>query len=170
MELADRLRQRSNLIHEPNPQPVIFIGSSSESLAVARAVQASLHAPTVTIRLWKDRGVFHSSHTTIEGLEAAANGSDFAVLVLGADDFITSRGATKLAPRDNVILELGWFMGAIGRERTYVIKPEKRDLKLPSDLLGVTMLSYDVSRKNLRAATRGACDEISECVRRLHVK
>ena len=44
-------------------------------------------------------------------------------------------------------------MGAIGRERTYVVKPDKRDLKLPTDLLGVTMLSYDNSRKSLRAAT-----------------
>ena len=170
VELADRLRQRSNLIHEPNPQPVVFIGSSSESLDVAKAVRANLTTPAVTIRLWKDRGVFRPSLTTIESLAAAADGSDFAVLVLGADDFTTSRGATKLAPRDNVILELGWFMGAIGRERTYVIKPQKADLKLPTDLLGVTMLSYDGSARNLRTATREACKEISACIQQLHVK
>jgi CRP/FNR family transcriptional regulator, cyclic AMP receptor protein len=170
VELANRLRQRSHLIHEPNPQPVIFIGSSFESLDVANAARANLKTPGVTIRLWKDRGVFRPSLTTIEGLAAAADGSDFAVLVLGADDFTTSRGATKLAPRDNIVLELGWFMGAIGRERTYVIKPEKADLKLPTDLLGVTMLSYDASAKNVRTATRDACKEISECIQRLHVK
>jgi CRP/FNR family cyclic AMP-dependent transcriptional regulator len=169
VELADRLRQRSNLIHEPNPQPVVFIGSSSESLPVAKCVKATLQSPAVTIRLWKDRGVFLPSVTTIEGLAAVAGGSDFAVLVLGADDFITSRGKTKLAPRDNVILELGWFMGAIGRERTYVVKPQKSDLKLPSDLLGLTMLSYDLGRP-LRTATRTACHAIADCIRRLHVK
>ena len=169
IELADRLRQRSNLIHEPNPQPVVFVGSSSESLDVARAVRANLKAPALTIRLWKDRGVFGPSLTTIEALAAAADGSDFAVLVLGADDFVTSRGTTKLAPRDNVILEIGWFMGAIGRERAYVMKPMKADLKLPTDLLGVIMLSYG-SARNLRAATRDACKEISECIQRLHVK
>lgn len=169
IEIADRLRQRGNLIHEPNPQPVVFIGSSFESLPVAKCVKATLQSPTVTIRLWKDRGVFVPSVTTIEGLAAVAGGSDFAVLVLGADDLITSRGKRKLSPRDNVILELGWFMGAIGRERTYVVKPQKSDLKLPSDLLGVTMLSYDLGRP-LRTATRTACDAIADCIRRLHVK
>jgi predicted nucleotide-binding protein len=149
---------------------VIFIGSSSESLDVAKAVRMNLDASTVTIRLWKDRGVFTPSLTTIEGLAAVADGSDFAVLVLGADDLTTSRGKRKLAPRDNVILELGWFMGAIGRERTYVIKPLKTDLKLPSDLLGVTTLSYDTSARSLRVACRDACKEISDCVKRLNVK
>ena len=133
-------------------------------------MKTNLSAPAVTIRLWKDRGVFRPSLTTIEGLAAAADGSDFAVLVLGADDFTTSRGATKLAPRDNVILELGWFMGAIGRERTYVIKPQKADLKLPTDLLGVTMLSYDSSLKNLRTAIREACKEVAGCILHLRVK
>lgn len=170
LELASRLRQRSLLIHEPNPQPIVFIGSSTENLDVANATRANLKSPVVTIRLWKDRGVFRPSLTTIEGLAAAADGSDFAVLVLGAEDFTTSRGATKLAPRDNIVLELGWFMGAIGRERTYVIKPKNADLKLPTDLLGVTMLGYDASAKNLRTATRDACQEIAECIQRLHVK
>ena len=170
VELAERLRQRGKLIHEPNPHPVIFIGSSSESLAVATAVRTGLKIPSCSIRLWKDRGVFPPSQTTIEALTEAANGSDFAILVLGREDVVTSRGKRNLAPRDNVILELGWFMGAIGRARTYAIKPQNVDLKMPSDLLGLTLLNYDSSAPKLQSALCEACAEICECVRQLGVK
>lgn len=170
IELAERLRQRGNLIHEPNPHPVVFIGSSLESLAVAKALKADIKGPGVSTRLWKDRGVFRPSQTTIEAIAAAADGSDFAVLVLGPEDLTTSRGKRKLAPRDNVILELGWFMGAIGRERTYAIKPQSADLKLPSDLLGLTLLNYDSSKSDLRRALHDACADIRDCIAKLGVK
>lgn len=170
VELAERLRQRGNLIHEPNPHPVVFIGSSSESLDVAKALKAAIKGPGISTRLWKDRGVFRPSQTTIEGIAAAADGSDFAVLVLGPEDLTTSRGKRKLAPRDNVILELGWFMGAIGRERTYAVKPQSVDLKLPSDVLGLTLSNYDSSNPRLGLALRNACAEIRDCIAKFGVK
>jgi predicted nucleotide-binding protein len=60
-----------------------------------------------------------------------------------ADDMTVSRGLRKKTPRDNVVFELGLFMGAIGRDRTFIVSPRKNDLKLPTDLLGVTHLSYE---------------------------
>jgi predicted nucleotide-binding protein len=48
----------------------------------------------------------------------------------------------KPSPRDNVIFELGLFMGALTRTRTFVLAPSQVDLKIPSDLLGVTFLRY----------------------------
>jgi predicted nucleotide-binding protein len=56
--------------------------------------------------------VFAASHFPIEDLETQVGNSDFAVLVLSPDDqVITARGTTGLAPRDNLILELGIFIG-----------------------------------------------------------
>ena len=45
-------------------------------------------------------------------------------------------------PRDNVIFELGLLMGALGRERVFILKPRNVDIRIPSDLLGVTWLDY----------------------------
>ena len=65
---------------------------------------------------------------------------DFAVLVLSDDDVTISRKHTQVSPRDNVVLELGLFMGALGRRRTFVVIAQTDDgpPKIPSDLLGNT--------------------------------
>lgn len=75
-----------------------------------------------------------------------ASDCDFAVLVLTPDDKTTSRGKVKAAPRDNVIYELGLFTGALGRERALVVVPSAVDIKIPTDLLGVTTLRYKAAK------------------------
>ena len=77
---------------------------------------------------------------------AAAEQCDFAVLVLAADDVTVSRGSRKAAPRDNTVFELGLFMGALSQTRTYIVAPRPLDIKIPTDLLGVTLLTYQRKR------------------------
>ncbi len=49
------------------------------------------------------------------------------------DGYVTiSREKKQAAPRDNVVFELGMFMGCLGRERCFVVNEEGADLKLPS--------------------------------------
>ena len=64
------------------------------------------------------RGTFKPSITFIEALEEELAQSDFAVLTLTPDDQTESRGKVSMAPRDNVLFELGLFMGRLGRNRT----------------------------------------------------
>ena len=45
--------------------------------------------------------------------------------------------------RDNVLFELGLFMGKLTRYRTILVHPKVKDLKLPSDLQGLTLASYE---------------------------
>jgi predicted nucleotide-binding protein len=56
--------------------------------------------------------------------------------------------------RDNVVFELGLFLGALGPRHVGIIQPRDAGLTLPSDLAGVTRLDYGYSRtdQNLRAA------------------
>ncbi|MEK7994821.1 MAG: TIR domain-containing protein, partial [Planctomycetota bacterium] len=82
------------------------------------------------------------SSTAIEALTALAQDADFAVIVLSPDDITLSRGNRRPSPRDNAIFELGLFMGAIGRDRTCLFKPQGMDIKIPSDLMGVTCVEY----------------------------
>lgn len=141
VELAVRLRERSKFIHEPNSVSNVFIGSSSEALVEANYLNRTLTRQNLICKLWT-QGVFQLSRTTIEDLISISNQCDFAILFLTPDDMTSSRGRKKAAPRDNVVFELGLFMGAIGRDRTYIVVHKGSDLKLPTDLLGVTHIPY----------------------------
>ncbi|HKP97540.1 MAG TPA: TIR domain-containing protein [Fibrobacteria bacterium] len=156
--LAKRLRERSKFHPVPRSQPAVFIGSSSEGLNVATSIHKFLQRQTCVSRLWSD-GVFECSKTTIEDLLTQAGESDFAVIVLTSDDVTRSRGKRKSSPRDNVIFELGLFMGALKRERTIIVSPRNDDIKIPTDLLGVTRLTFEKNRKKslpkvLKSVTR----------------
>lgn len=131
----------------------VFIGSSSEGRPVAEAFQSLIvdaSEPTV----W-DQGIFGVGEYTMEGLEREAAKADFAVLIITPDDTLETRSQVLPAPRGNVLLELGLFMGAIGVKRVLMLAPNSPKMALPSDLDGLTRLqSYDAGRSdgNLAAA------------------
>jgi len=142
VQLGERLRQRNDLIIQRNPRPVVFLGSSKESITVVRAIQSELRYDDFIVRPWTCPRVFGASRYPMEDLEQQLRTSDFAVLVLGPDDVVLSRHQISSAPRDNVIFELGLFMGALTRDRTFIALPHGEELKIPSDLLGLTPLTY----------------------------
>ena len=140
-EMADRLRQRVAKVPARKPISRVFIGSSSEGLSPAKALQGALPTDSLEVKLWTD-DIFAASLTNIEALEAELIRADFAVLFLSPDDEVISRGAANMAPRDNLIAELGLFSGALGRRRTIMVCPKDVDLKLPTDFLGVNPIKY----------------------------
>ena len=163
-ELGERLRQRGANVRPKNAVPVVFIGSSSEAVAIARSIQAGIQRDDIAVKVWAE-GVFRASRTTIEDLEREAHEVDFAVLVVTPDDTIESRGTQQLGPRDNVIFELGLFMGALGRERTFIVARKGADIKIPTDLLGVTRLAYLPSAESAsEVEIAGICDTLVELV------
>ena len=89
--------------------------------------------------------------TIIEKLERCSD-VDFAVVLLTPDDVgavATSKEQLNSRARQNVILELGYFIGKIGR--THVCVLLKGDIELPSDMLGVVYVSMnDVDGWHLR--------------------
>ena len=93
--------------------PSIFIGSSVEGLDVAREVELQLQFDAITT-IWKD-GVFGLGTGTLEALMNALDQFDFAVMILSPDDMTESRDQSYAFPRDNVLFELGLFMGRLGR-------------------------------------------------------
>jgi hypothetical protein len=144
--------------------PALFIGSSSEGLEIARELQAEVDQdcqPTV----WS-QNVFIPGGTTLGDLLVASQNFDFAALILTPDDSVVSRGEQTPAARDNVIFELGLFLGALGPRRVFIIHPRGTAPRLPSDLAGVTLLDYNENRRdgNLRAAIGPATTEIRKRV------
>lgn len=118
------------------PRPRLFIGCSSEGLNIARAIQSSLYYDAEPI-IWSE-GVFGLSGGTLDSLLRCVSDFDFAVFALTADDLLEKRGVTGNAPRDNVLFELGLFMGRLGRERTFFVICRDDGVHLPTDLAGVT--------------------------------
>lgn len=142
--------------------PSLFIGSSSEGLPVAYALQAALDQACEPL-VWS-QGAFEPTGTTIGSLLEKAQSSDFAALVLTPDDSVVTRGSEVRAARDNVIFELGLFLGALGPRRVFIIQPRELSLTLPSDLAGVTRLDYRYNRadQNLEAAIGPAATRIRD--------
>ena len=113
-------------------------------------------------------GVFRASAFTLESLETELVRADFAALVLSPDDTVISRDATATAPRDNVVFELGLFMGALGHARTFLVRPVQDDLKIPTDLSGLTAVLYSAgSNSDIETALAGVSEEIASAVRAL---
>ena len=169
-ELAERLRQRNRFVVTTNPRPVVFIGSSKESLSIAEAIQSNLEHDDLIVRLWTD-GVFGASQFVITELEKQVREADFAILVLGADDEVVSRDEKSDAPRDNVISELGLFMGALSHERTFMITPREGDIKIPTDLLGLIPLSYKSDdSNNPDSSLEIVCNQLRNIINKTGVK
>ena len=93
----------------------------------------------------------------------------FALFIFSPDDVAIIRDQEKNIIRDNVLFELGLFVGAIGKERCFILKPRGVDLHLPTDLLGVEPADYDPKRSDndLISSTNRACVLIKEEVKRL---
>jgi predicted nucleotide-binding protein len=167
VELSDRLRQRNGFVRAQNAIPIMFVGSSTEGLEIARAIQAGLEHDRVLVRPWSN-GVFGPSGIPVDDLIQQAQEVDFATLVVGPDDEVASRGATVEGPRDNVVFELGLFMGMLGRRRTFMLVPRGVNIKLPTDVLGVTPITYDPVRlPDLQSCLGTACTELREQIKRL---
>ena len=85
--------------------------------------------------------------TIIEKFMDNSNNVSFAVILLSPDDLAYSKEDksenAKLRARQNVILELGYFLGKLGRERVFVLYREDTNFEMPSDYQGVLYVPYD---------------------------
>jgi predicted nucleotide-binding protein len=106
--------------------------------AVARTLER-LQLEPIILHEWPDKG-----RTIIEKLEAHTD-VGYAVVLMTPDD----RGGPKTEPfdsyrfraRQNVLVELGVFLGKLGRSRVTVIYD--RDVEMPSDYDGVLFKRWD---------------------------
>jgi CAP12/Pycsar effector protein, TIR domain len=118
------------------------------------------------------QGVFTPSAYPVDDLVSELNVSDFGVFVFSADDVITMRREEKRAIRDNVVFELGLFVGRLGRSRNFMIRPnDADDLHIPSDLAGLSPLTFDANRRdeNIVAALGAACNKIRSAIQKMGV-
>ena len=94
--------------------------------------------------------IFHeqpsSGKTIIEKFTEYAE-VGFAVVLLSSDDECRacheSSGESRFRARQNVILELGYFLGKLGRERVLTLYRQSERFEMPSDYSGVLYVTFD---------------------------
>lgn len=84
----------------------------------------------------------NGGRTIIEKIEANSD-VGFAIVLLTPDDLGKAKDAADYSPRarQNVILELGYFIGKLGRDRVCALK--SAELEIPSDYVGVVWTEMD---------------------------
>ena len=87
----------------------------------------------------------NQGRTLIEKFEDHSETAQFAIVLLSGDDEgrALRDGAATLKPRarQNVILELGYFAGRLGRKRVCALM--HGEVELPSDVVGVVYEPFD---------------------------
>jgi hypothetical protein len=140
----------------------IFIGSSAESLNLAKAIQIELERHAY-VTIWS-QDIFKLTSNALDDLLVASTKFDFAIFVFSPDDLVKFRGSDYPAVRDNVVFELGLFIGRFGsKARVFILKPRHADaIHFPSDLSGVTFGEYDNLRDdgNLQAIVSPFCTTV----------
>jgi hypothetical protein len=134
--------------------PSVFIGSSVEGLRVAEALQQGLQHDA-DVEVWS-QGVFGLSYSYLDSLIKKLDEADFAVLILTSDDISETRGERVRVPRDNVLFELGLFMGRLGKDRCFFVYDRSAPPKLPSDLLGIAGAEYRLHESGNLESSLGA--------------
>ena len=87
----------------------------------------------------------NKGRTIIEKLEELAKSASFAIVLLTPDDFGALKdridGTRNPRARQNVVFELGYFIGRLGRERVCPIY--KGEIESPSDIDGIVYVRMD---------------------------
>jgi predicted nucleotide-binding protein len=124
-----------------NTEPAIFLVHGRDEGAkhgVARFVQAITGLEPIILAEQPALG-----QTVIESFERYASQVTYAIVLATGDDEGRLMGEEALKPRarQNVVLELGWFAGKLGRHKVALLY--ERGVELPSDMGGVLYVEWD---------------------------
>jgi Predicted nucleotide-binding protein containing TIR-like domain len=143
----------------PRKKIKLFVGASSEAADIVRGFSSTFPRDYYIVHSWDQSPAFKNLVGTFDALLKAARYYDFGLFILTPDDSVTSRSVKHKAPRDNVLFELGLFIGALGPARVSAIRqrlPSSREIKLPSDLCGIQIDYFDNSDRDTLISSVGS--------------
>lgn len=111
----------------------VFLGYSSASQATAAAIKRYLLSIGVKVLDWQ--ADFSPGARILDQIEQAAARSAGGIFLFTKDDDLADNGQVERAvPRDNVVFEAGYFIGAKGKRNVLIIR--EAGSKMPADLGG----------------------------------
>lgn len=124
----------------------IFIGSSSEELGLANAAKVILELEKdFEVTVWNedvwDKAIFRLNNNYLNDLIRATLQFDFGILIGTKDDKVEYRGNEELQPRDNILFELGLFIGRLGLNNCAFLID--KDIKVLSDIKGISLARFE---------------------------
>lgn len=139
-------------------KPKIFIGSSTYGSPIAEKVKANLSVIGDCF-IWNEPNIWEPNRSTFENLLRMVSYFDFGIFVATADDLTLTNEKIVIEPRDNVILEMALFCGAMGRDKSFLLVED--GVKLPTDFNGIYMPRF----KKLDDSTiYAACNEYASMI------
>jgi predicted nucleotide-binding protein len=101
--------------------------------------------------------------TIIEKFEDEARDVDIVFVLMTPDDVVVDRAdVPQRRARQNVLIELGYFLGRLARRRGRVVLLHKQGVEVPSDLHGVVLI--DVTH-GVESARNAIAKELTELMR-----
>lgn len=95
-------------------RPTAFVASSTKYRDIAEIFQEALERD-VDVTLWFQEVIEPSSYV-LDDLVRQLDDFDFGIFVFAPEDQITLAGTVQLAVRDNVLFEVGLFIGRLGKD------------------------------------------------------
>lgn len=138
----------------------IFIGSSKEGLKIAEKVQKCINnkcSEWLECEAWNGGFVFEINKGTLECLIKASRKYDYGIFIASKDDISIKRLRLHHTTRDNVLFEMGLFLGSLGLNRAFLITHDK--VHMPSDFNGVTQIRYN-DKKNIEKLATEVIEEL----------
>ena len=133
----------------------VFLGYCSKANYPARRIRKYLESQGFTVLDWA-RDFSKAGATIMEEIEKAASRCRCAVFLFTKDDELDAKAKAKASveaiPRDNVLLEAGYFTQARGKKRVAIVR--ESGAKMPADLGGIIYLSFE-DRNKLLSVKRG---------------
>lgn len=120
--------------------PRVFIGSSQAGYDVAEMMTALLR-PDVMPHLWTNN-LFRAGAYALETLEEQVRTCKYAIIIATPDDLALMDSSKHRTLQPDSALQLGLFLGAMGRQRAYLLVPDS-PLHVPDALSGLTIVRYN---------------------------
>lgn len=140
----------------------LFIGSSSKGITLAHQVKDILNSACgdwLECIIWNEGKVFAYNKSYLDNLINASRRYDYGVLIATSDDWAIIRKLILKAPRDNVVFEMGLFLGSLGLTRAFLLADKKTHL--PSDYNGISIPKF-TSNKITASDLKGMIQQLND--------
>jgi predicted nucleotide-binding protein len=142
-----------------NIRAFIVHGHNMTALESVKSALRALHIDPVVLMNCANLG-----RTVIEKFEEVSNSCDCAIVILSPDDIgrlkISHLKSEQFRTRQNVIFELGYFYGALGRRSGIVMLIEYGKVDIPSDIAGIVRLNGKLNPLELKNNLKQELDHI----------